>query len=209
MFCFVGKDCVDVLVLLCCLRDKLTAIFRSLLYEACGRIINPVSGSVGLLCSNKWAKCQAAVDSVLSGSTLKQVDESPAAQPIMPFKGSNEIHRVQTQTRFKRSGGRGCNKIRLASVDEVMAESTRLSISGRAGNYPEERNVDPSHDSSTLFSAETVEASLANRVVKYESQVEESEVELELCLSFNPVFRNHLPTVEEQQTVIDVSDGDA
>lgn len=216
----MGKDCVDVLVLLCCLRHKLTAIFRSLLYEACGRIINPVSGSVGLLCSNNWAKCQAAVDSVLSGSTLKQVDESPAAQPIMPFKGcelcdirhltkgSNEIHRVQTQTRFKHSGGRGCNKIRLASVDEVMAESTRFSISGRAGNYPEERNVDSSHDSSTLFSAETVEASLANRVVKYESLVE-SEVELELRLSFDPVLRNHLPTVEEQQTVIDVTDGDA
>ncbi|KAF7123497.1 hypothetical protein RHSIM_Rhsim12G0084700 [Rhododendron simsii] len=194
------------------------AIFRSLLYEACGRIINPVSGSVGLLCSNNWDKCQAAVDSVLSGSTLKQVDELAAAQPIMPFKGcdirhltkgSNEIHRVQTQTRFKRSGGRCRTKSRLVSVDEVMAESTQFSISGWVGNYPEERNVDPSHDSSTLFSAETVEASLANRVVKYESQVVESEVELELCLSFNPVLLNHIPTVEEQQTVINVSDGDA
>ncbi|CAL9767990.1 unnamed protein product [Musa acuminata subsp. burmannicoides] len=30
------------------------AIFRSLLYEACGRIINPIYGAAGLLCSGTW-----------------------------------------------------------------------------------------------------------------------------------------------------------
>ncbi|VVA94488.1 unnamed protein product [Arabis nemorensis] len=43
------------------------AIFRSLLYEACGRIVNPVDGSVGLMWSGNWAQCQAAVDAVLNG----------------------------------------------------------------------------------------------------------------------------------------------
>ncbi|CAN8238860.1 unnamed protein product [Cochlearia groenlandica] len=38
------------------------AIFRSLLYEACGRIVNPVDGSLGLLLSRNWAQCQAAVE---------------------------------------------------------------------------------------------------------------------------------------------------
>ncbi|CAL9138911.1 unnamed protein product [Musa acuminata var. zebrina] len=28
--------------------------FRSLLYEACGRIINPIYGAAGLLCSGTW-----------------------------------------------------------------------------------------------------------------------------------------------------------
>lgn len=195
------------------------AIFRSLLYEACGRIINPVSGSVGLLCSSNWDKCQAAVDSVLNGSPLKQVDESTAAaRPIMLLKGCDirhltkdpsEINRVQRRTRFKRSGGRGCSNSRLVSVDDLTAEPTRFSVSGWVGNYSEEKNGDPSHDSSTLFSVETVEASLPNRVVKEESQVEESVVELELRLGLNPVLREQLPKVEEQQTVIDISDGDA
>ncbi|CAL9082111.1 unnamed protein product, partial [Musa textilis] len=30
------------------------AIFRSLLYEACGGIINPIYGAAGLLCSGTW-----------------------------------------------------------------------------------------------------------------------------------------------------------
>ncbi|KAK4779484.1 hypothetical protein SAY87_015590 [Trapa incisa] len=44
-------------------------IFRSLLYEACGRITNPIYGSVGLLSSGNWAQCQSAVDSVLRGTS--------------------------------------------------------------------------------------------------------------------------------------------
>ncbi|KAH9306685.1 hypothetical protein KI387_011089 [Taxus chinensis] len=43
------------------------ALFRSLLYEACGRILNPTYGSVGLLWSGNWALCQAGVDSILRG----------------------------------------------------------------------------------------------------------------------------------------------
>jgi hypothetical protein len=124
-------------------------------------------------------------------------------------KDPSEINRVQRRTRFKRSGGRGCSNSRLVSVDDLTAEPTRFSVSGWVGNYSEEKNGDPSHDSSTLFSVETVEASLPNRVVKEESQVEESVVELELRLGLNPVLREQLPKVEEQQTVIDISDGDA
>ncbi|KAL4201437.1 hypothetical protein AMTRI_Chr02g258700 [Amborella trichopoda] len=37
------------------------AIFRSLLYEACGSIVNPIYGSVGLLWSDSWQLCQADV----------------------------------------------------------------------------------------------------------------------------------------------------
>ncbi|EPS58618.1 hypothetical protein M569_16193, partial [Genlisea aurea] len=45
-------------------------IFRSLLYEACGRIINPVNGAIGLFFTGDWDRCQAAVDAVLRGSPL-------------------------------------------------------------------------------------------------------------------------------------------
>ncbi|KAM7464337.1 hypothetical protein LguiA_032458 [Lonicera macranthoides] len=39
------------------------AVFRSLLYDACGRIINPIYGSVGLMWSGNWHHCQAAARS--------------------------------------------------------------------------------------------------------------------------------------------------
>ncbi|GER29886.1 LOB domain-containing protein [Striga asiatica] len=47
-------------------------ILRSLLYEACGRIINPVYGSAGLMRCGEWHRCQAAVDAVLRGWPLER-----------------------------------------------------------------------------------------------------------------------------------------
>ncbi|XP_050230848.1 LOB domain-containing protein 38-like [Mercurialis annua] len=47
------------------------ALFQSLLFEACGRTVNPVNGAVGLLWSGNWQVCQAAVETVLSGGTLR------------------------------------------------------------------------------------------------------------------------------------------
>lgn len=49
----------------------LSALFRSLLFEACGRTVNPVNGAVGLLSTGNWHVCQAAVDTVLSGGSLQ------------------------------------------------------------------------------------------------------------------------------------------
>ncbi|KAL8151765.1 hypothetical protein V2J09_021573 [Rumex salicifolius] len=51
------------------------ALFQSLLYEACGRTVNPVSGAVGLLWTGNWRVCQAAVDTVLRGGVLRPVPE--------------------------------------------------------------------------------------------------------------------------------------
>jgi Lateral organ boundaries (LOB) domain len=51
------------------------ALFRSLLYEACGRTISPVSGAIGLMWSGNWDLCEAAVDTVLSGGSLRPIDD--------------------------------------------------------------------------------------------------------------------------------------
>lgn len=51
------------------------ALFQSLLYEACGRTVNPVSGAVGLLWAGNWRVCQAAVDTILRGGVLRPVPE--------------------------------------------------------------------------------------------------------------------------------------
>lgn len=49
------------------------ATFKSLLYEACGRIVNPVYGSMGLMWMGEWAQCEAAVDAVMMGSEISQI----------------------------------------------------------------------------------------------------------------------------------------
>jgi hypothetical protein len=95
-------------------------IFRSLLYEACGRIVNPVYGSVGLLWSNNWQMCQAAVEAVLSGKPIVQVSSEDAAAadrtpPLRaydirhvsasPAAADARLHKVARagRTRFKRA----------------------------------------------------------------------------------------------------------
>lgn len=54
-------------------------MFRSLLYEACGRTINPVSGAIGLMWTGNWDLCQAAADAVLRGDSLRSLSAVPAA----------------------------------------------------------------------------------------------------------------------------------
>ncbi|KAK8582763.1 hypothetical protein V6N13_069532 [Hibiscus sabdariffa] len=153
------------------------AIFRSLLYEACGRVVNPVYGSVGVLYSGNWVECQAAVDAVLRGSQITQTSPPPppesfSQQPISPLKtydirhvfkvpNAAEIDKVRTRARFKRS------------APKRRADSS---------------SVDGKEDES-MFSVETVEGSLVNRskkgglLMKFANQTEEStDIGLELTL---------------------------
>ncbi|XP_038881030.1 LOB domain-containing protein 37-like [Benincasa hispida] len=51
------------------------SLFQSLLFEACGRTVNPVNGAVGLLWTGNWHVCQAAVDTVLRGGTLRPIND--------------------------------------------------------------------------------------------------------------------------------------
>ncbi|KAI4383441.1 hypothetical protein MLD38_009277 [Melastoma candidum] len=50
-------------------------LFRSLLFEACGRMVSPVHGAVGLLWSGNWRICQEAVETVLRGGTIGVIPE--------------------------------------------------------------------------------------------------------------------------------------
>ena len=70
------------------------AVFRSLLYEACGRIVNPIYGSVGLLWSGQWQACQAAVEAVLKGDRIVQVssEAAAAAQATPPLRAYDIRH---------------------------------------------------------------------------------------------------------------------
>ncbi|KAJ7944508.1 putative LOB domain-containing protein [Quillaja saponaria] len=56
-------------------ENQRPALFQSLLFEACGRTVNPVNGAVGLLWTGNWHVCQAAVETVLGGGTLRPMPE--------------------------------------------------------------------------------------------------------------------------------------
>ncbi|KAK8522453.1 hypothetical protein V6N12_056161 [Hibiscus sabdariffa] len=165
------------------------AIFRSLLYEACGRVVNPVYGSIGMLWSGNWVECQAAVDAVLRGSQITQSSscspETLSQQPICPLKSYDirhvfkdpstaEIDKVKSRARFKRSAPKSK---RLA--DHSSGSDSWMKRQGNGDNKEEE----------SMFSVETVEGSLVNRnkkglLVKLANQTEESpdHISLELTL---------------------------
>nr|XP_043620309.1 putative receptor-like protein kinase At3g47110 [Erigeron canadensis] len=132
-------------------------IFRSLLHEACGRVINPTYGSLGLIWSGNWEQCQAAVESVLQGSTIMRLntnnnnhDYVASQNSVMPLEGCDirhlskdprdEDHREKMRKRFKRPRG---------------------GSSSTCGGGETDANRAHSHDS---LSAETVEASLLDQV---------------------------------------------
>ncbi|RRT78860.1 hypothetical protein B296_00025566 [Ensete ventricosum] len=68
------------------------AAFRSLLYEACGRTINPVNGATGLLWTGNWHLCQAAADTVLGGGTIR---------PLLDLGGDADVEELY---RFQKAG---------------------------------------------------------------------------------------------------------
>ncbi|XP_027356627.1 LOB domain-containing protein 38-like [Abrus precatorius] len=77
--------------------NKRTALFQSLLFEACGRTVNPVNGAVGLLWSGNWHVCQAAVDTVLSGGVIRPLPEFAA-----PIFGESDQECCYNSTSSKR-----------------------------------------------------------------------------------------------------------
>lgn len=162
-----------------------TAIFKSLLYEACGRIVNPIYGSAGLLWSGSWQLCQAAVEAVLKGEQIVQVSSELAVGPPVKAcdirhvcKGeskrltsvpSDQLHKVvKSRSRFKNSA----------------AKKTKPTVTG-SGN--DESGLDTCNEigenssggEGDCVSAETVEATL----VKGDERGDGSDVDLDLDLT--------------------------
>ncbi|XP_042500501.1 LOB domain-containing protein 41-like [Macadamia integrifolia] len=210
------------------------AIFRSLLYEACGRIVNPIYGSVGLLWSGSWQLCQSAVEAVLKGSPIVQISSEAAVSPCPPMKAydirhvskeetsaaSQDLHKVKTRGRFKRSAIKPKAKIGSASefISEPAVADPAATITAkwqrcytdedfnRSSSHDHESSGSHSHqtelngegdrdsrETESMFSVETVEPSLMSRAETaraVKSDNDESEVELELTLGFEPVHRS-------------------
>ena len=122
-----------------------TAIFRSLLYEACGRMVNPIFGSVGLLCSGNWQLCQAAVESILKGCPIHPIivdssgiqmptercNTNPSVRSTLMETITNELHKVKTKGRFKRRKGTAKDLSLNNSDAEDLVPSQVFNLRGR------------------------------------------------------------------------------
>ncbi|KAE8704866.1 LOB domain-containing protein 38 [Hibiscus syriacus] len=75
----------------------ISALFQSLLFEACGRTVNPVNGAVGLLWTGNWRVCQAAVETVLRGGTLRAMPELMAPTPSDETSEATIIYTLKLQ----------------------------------------------------------------------------------------------------------------
>uniref|UniRef100_A0A7N2MR77 LOB domain-containing protein n=1 Tax=Quercus lobata TaxID=97700 RepID=A0A7N2MR77_QUELO len=116
------------------------AIFKSLLYEACGRIVNPIYGSTGLLWSGSWQLCQAAVEAVLKGLPITQVSSESAfkACDIRHVskeeiqRPSDQLHKVKSRrSRFKKSSAAAKHMPKVESVSDELAGVTKSSAAAK------------------------------------------------------------------------------
>lgn len=189
------------------------AIFRSLLYEACGRIVNPIYGSAGLLWSGSWNLCQSAVEAVLSGSPISQISAESAACTTSPPLKACDIRHVSKDENSAASPGKDLHKVKTrgkfkrTAKPKVRAESPDVDDAARvmwSWSHKDELVESPSRDSglsqhveppsrggecgdADSASVETVEASLAKTDDK--RATDGSDVELELTLGLEPVAR--------------------
>ncbi|XP_057494988.1 LOB domain-containing protein 37-like [Actinidia eriantha] len=70
------------------------ALFQSLLFEACGRTVNPVNGAVGLLGTGNWNVCQAAVETVLRGGVLRPIQEFSGKYPAEESDDASDTNNI-------------------------------------------------------------------------------------------------------------------
>ncbi|KAL8487638.1 hypothetical protein ACS0TY_024088 [Phlomoides rotata] len=82
--------------------NKRPALFQSLLFEACGRTANPVSGAVGLLSTGNWHICQAAVETVLAGGVIQ-----PVSVGTVPDNGGREAEELTSRQKSIMHGSFG------------------------------------------------------------------------------------------------------
>ncbi|XP_022772070.1 LOB domain-containing protein 41-like [Durio zibethinus] len=173
------------------------AIFRSLLYEACGRIVNPIYGSVGLLWSGSWQLCQAAVEAVLKGAPITPIASEAAANgqgpPLKAYDirhvskdensaASNDVHRVKTRCRVKRTVKPKLNKP-LVEEDNHNAEAD-------ARCYADEGNRSTSHESSLSHQSEL--AVMDGESKETESMISEETAAASQLFPTEPEFRGKL-----------------
>ncbi|KFK37715.1 hypothetical protein AALP_AA3G019500 [Arabis alpina] len=172
-------------------------IFRSLLHEACGRIVNPIYGSVGLLWSGNWQLCQNAVEAVLKGEPIKEIATDAATNghgpPLKIYdirhnsKDENSAAKDTVSTDLKRVKPRRTKRL-AAVVNPSESE-------GKSGGGVASHESSLSHQSEIVAAAHEGDSkeskSIVSEVMALSSPVGQGsgEIKLDLTLGLEPVSR--------------------
>lgn len=165
------------------------AIFRSLLYEACGRIVNPIYGSVGLLWSGNRQLCQAAVEAVLKGEPIVQIPSEKAADISIPPLKTFDIRHVTKNAAKLNVSKASQTPFKLSSIGAGAKHVNRLRRPRRERSHHESgggtTTTTTSSASGSMISAETVEPSTPDPERRTTSVDPEDELDLTLGLGFS------------------------
>ncbi|KAL1211400.1 LOB domain-containing protein 41 [Cardamine amara subsp. amara] len=150
-------------------------IFRSLLHEACGRIVNPIYGSVGLLWSGNWQLCQAAVEAVLNGEPITEIATDAATKgqgPPLKMYDIRHISKDENSAAAAATGSTDLKRPKTRRAKRVSAVAKPTESEGKSGSG------DASHDSSLSHQSEILAA--------HEGESKESESTDSEVLAFSP-----------------------
>ncbi|KAM7474741.1 hypothetical protein LguiB_021984 [Lonicera macranthoides] len=121
------------------------ALFQSLLFEACGRTVNPVNGAVGLLWTGNWQVCQSAVETILRGGSLREMPELIGGAPPPGLDDESEanyvgLFRSSPDLSLRRSNTKDLDKVaRLQPSDLDLNLTSCLPPAMNAGGKVDRR----------------------------------------------------------------------
>ncbi|XVF01376.1 hypothetical protein REPUB_Repub04eG0082900 [Reevesia pubescens] len=123
------------------------ALFQSLLFEAVGRAVNPVSGAVGLLWTGNWNVCQSAVQTVLRGGTLQPLPEVSGRVSGSDFDdvsetvgGGGQCYLTKEQDFVKRKGFDEVVKCKGTDLDLCLMIGDDRAVKKRREATPSEQS---------------------------------------------------------------------
>lgn len=122
------------------------ALFQSLLFEACGRTVNPVNGAVGLLWTGNWHVCQAAVQTVLCGGSLCQMPESIVGE-VVNLNDSYKREGINNIPHMLSLHNQDSNPIRQCNDESTRDPIGDLGLSLMPGSIKKNRCGTPSANS--------------------------------------------------------------
>ncbi|KAL6964094.1 hypothetical protein U1Q18_035150 [Sarracenia purpurea var. burkii] len=154
-------------------QSERPALFQSLLFEACGRTVNPVNGAVGLLWTGNWNLCQSAVETVLRGGLPRPIPElfsgdAPADESTdvsdtsnINFLRSQNLHgarELKTSHDLKTEREQPIADLHLGLTQSFPA---RMTTGGRVNRRPEKRRAETPSENSEESETTTLESGSA------------------------------------------------
>ncbi|XP_010463667.1 PREDICTED: LOB domain-containing protein 41-like [Camelina sativa] len=174
-------------------------IFRSLLHEACGRIVNPIYGSVGLLWSGNWQLCQDAVEGVMKGEPITEIATDAATIGQGPPLKSYDIRHNSKDDNSAAAAATGSTDLKQGKTrraKRVAALEKQSESDGKSGGGEASHESSLSHQSEVVagHEGESKESeSNASEVLAFSPPAVQGsgEIKLDLTLGLEPVSREY------------------